>query len=177
MKKVPLTEKQIEGLKQDVFAIVTHWTAGTYSQVFDHYHFCITWDGLKARVVQTRSLRERGAHTWKRNTGRIGISLCGAFPGFPIRKEQVEAMAKLVAELCFLLDIELDGTHEANDLNNPSVVHNVPNVTDHVFYAKMDKYGKPDIGEHLKPMLQKAKWYLSKIKTGEVKLEYTKGMF
>ncbi len=177
MQKSPLTEKQIQSLKQDIFAIVLHWTAGTYKATYDHYHFCITWDGLKAHTVQTRSLREKGSHTWKRNTGRIGISLCGAFTGYPIRKEQLEAMSKLIAELCFRLDIDIDGFHNAQDLNDPRISHKTPNVTDHVFYAKIDRYGKPDIGEHLKPVIQKAKWYFSKLKSGEQKIEHTLGIF
>lgn len=177
MPKAPLTEEQIQALQQLIFAIVLHHTAGTYKAIYDHYHFCITWDGFKARAIQTRSLRERGSHTWKRNTGRIGISLCGAFTGYPIRKEQLEVMAKLIAELCIRFRIELDGFHDAQDLYNTVVTHKVPNVTDHVFYGKMDKYGKPDIGEHLKSVLHKAHWYYGKLKSGEQKFEHTKGMF
>ena len=177
MRKTPLTQTQIDGLKQYLFAIVAHWTAGTYNAVYDHYHYCITWDGLKAKAVQTLSLREKGSHVWKRNTGRIGISLCGAFSGYPIRREQLEVMSKLIAELCLRFGIDLDGFHQAFDLTDPSVSHKVPNVTDHVFYGKMDRYGKPDIGEHLKPVLQKAHWYLSKLKSGEQKYEHTIGMF
>jgi hypothetical protein len=172
-----LSQKQLEQLKQVVCGIVLHWTAGNHKTTYDHYHFCIVWDGKGADVVQTRSLMEKGAHVWKRNTGRVGISLCGGIKDFPIHVEQVEAMAKLVAELCIFLNIDIKGTHVAMDLNDTNKFHKVPNVTDHVFYGKMDKYGKPDIGELLPVVLNKANWYLQKLKSGESKSEYMKGFF
>jgi hypothetical protein len=171
-----LNKAQIDGLKQMICGVVLHWTAGSYKNTYDSYHFCITWDGKKAHAIQTRSLREKGAHTWRRNTGRIGISLCGGIKEYPIRNEQVQAMAKLIAELCILLDIELKGSHVAMDLYDNSKFHDVPNVTDHVFYSKMDKYGKIDIGELLPVVLNKAGWYLGKLKSGEHKFEYTKDL-
>lgn len=173
----PLSKKQVEGLKQVLSGIVLHWTAGSYTAVYNHYHFNIKWNGEEAEVVQTLSVRERGAHTWKRNTGRIGISLCGAYKGFPIHKGQIEAMGKLAAELCFLFDIDPNGKHTAMDLYDTSKFHNVPNVTDHVFYGKMDKYGKPDIGELLPVVLNKMQWYYSKLKSGEHKLQYTANIY
>lgn len=173
----PLNKKQIEGLKQVLSGIVLHWTAGTHTATYNHYHFNIKWNGSDAEVVQTLSVRERAAHTWRRNTGRIGISLCGAFKGYPIHKAQIEAMAKLSAELCHLFEIDPKGTHTAMDLYDTSKFHNVPNVTDHVFYGKMDKYGKPDIGELLPVVLNKMHWYYSKLKSGEMKPEYTVKIF
>jgi hypothetical protein len=168
----PLTKKQIDSLKQVISGLVLHWTAGTYTATFKHYHFNIQLIDGKPKVVQTLSIGERAAHTWRRNTGRIGISLCGAAKGFPIHKVQIEAMAKLVAELCFLLDIDPKGNHVAMDLYDTTKFHQVPNVTDHVFYGKLDKYGKPDIGELLPVVLNKMNWYYSKLKSGEHKLEY-----
>jgi hypothetical protein len=173
----PLNRKQVEALKQVICGIVLHWTAGTYSATFKHYHFNIKWDGEEASVVQTLSVRERGAHTWRRNTGRIGISLCGAAKGFPIHKGQIEAMAKLAAELCFLFEIDPTGTHTAMDLYDTTKFHNVQNVTDHVLYGKMDKYGKPDIGELLPVVLNKMQWYYSKLKSGEHKLKYVQDIY
>lgn len=171
-----LNKTQIDGLKQVICGIVLHWTAGSYSNTYDNYHFCITWDGEKAHAIQTRSLRERGAHTWKRNTGRIGISICGGIKEYPIRVAQVEVMAKLIAELCILFDLDLNGKHIAMDLFDSSKFYDVPNVTDHVFYSKMDKYGKVDIGKLLPVVLNKSAWYFSKLKSGEQKPEYTKGL-
>lgn len=171
-----LNSKQIDGLKQVICGIVLHWTAGSYKNTYDDYHFCITWDGDNADAIQTRSLRERGAHTWRRNTGRIGISLCGGITQYPIRDRQIEVMAKLIAELCIIFDLDIEGTHLAIDLFNNAKFHKVPNVTDHMFYAKMDKYGKVDIGALLPVVLNKAKWYLVKLKNDEHKFEHTKDL-
>jgi hypothetical protein len=156
--------------------MVLHHTAGSYTTLSKHYHYCIQFDKKlnKAVVRQTRSVREIGAHTWKRNTGRIGIAVCGAYIGYPIQDPQWQAMAKLVAELCILFELDMDGKHTAMDLYNDNLFHSVPNVTDHVFYAKMDKYIKIDIGErNLKYVLEKAKWFYEKIKSGKVAREYT----
>ena len=171
----------IDQVKSLIKGIVLHWTAGTYSQTFDAYHFNITWDAKKgAQVVQKRSVKSVGAHTWKRNTSRIGIALCSENwtlrPNCPTKNDQLEAMAKLIAELCIELGLNHKGTHKVWDLYR-SVQHDVPNVADHVFYAKMDRYGKSDIGKHLPVVMGKVDWYIAKIKSGEMKREYTLNVF
>lgn len=173
--------KALESVKPLIKGIVLHWTAGDYKTTYDDYHFCITWDEKAgANVVQTRSVKSVGAHTWKRNTGRIGISLCSEnwVPGKPrpTKPEQIEKMAKLVAELCLALDMDLDGTHKAWTLSGSRMV-DIPNVTDHLFYSKLDGYGKIDIGKFLPVVMVKAKWYMSKIKSGEQKLEFSQKTF
>ena len=56
--------------------IYLHWTAGHYGQAYDDYHLNIDRDGTLYKTC--RSLTEEKAHTWKRNTRSIGISLdCG----------------------------------------------------------------------------------------------------
>jgi hypothetical protein len=171
-----LTEKQINNLKDIIHAIVLHHTAGSYTSTSDHYHFCILYSKKTntASVKQVRSVKEIGSHTWKRNTGRIGISVCGAYVGYPVQLCQFEAMGKLVAELCILFEIDMKAKHKAMDLDNTHLFHDVPNVADHVFYAKMDRYIKIDIGEkNLAYVLEKAMWFYAKIKSGHVKREYT----
>lgn len=175
-----LTPTQIEDLKKYITGIVFHWTAGTYTTLSDHYHFCVVFDGKKAKVVQTKSVRERGSHTWRRNTGKVGISMCGMYDNpetkgldYPLKKEQIEACAKLAAELCFILDIDPEGTHELRDLKNPLVTFKAPNVTDHMFYGKKDNYFKPDIGDYLTLVHDKTIWYYGKLKEGKTKREHT----
>src|SRR3989338_8169247 len=75
--------------------MVVHWTAGDYEDTYPHYHYCVRGDG---RVVATLSLKRKGSHTWKRNTGAVGISMCGGGRAFPIRPIQVERTAKIIAE-------------------------------------------------------------------------------
>ena len=56
--------------------VYLHWTAGHYFQKFADYHINITADG--AIWLMTEDLSEVLAHTWKRNTGSIGVTLCCA---------------------------------------------------------------------------------------------------
>jgi N-acetylmuramoyl-L-alanine amidase CwlA len=130
--------------------LTLHWTAGGYTQTFDDYHFCVKGDGA---VVQTLSISKKGAHTWKRNSGNIGVSMCCMADGCPVTDKQREATARLVAELCgmFGLDVERD-------------------VHDHAYFARLDGYypERWDVGEELTPIKAKAKWYRIQIKSGEM---------
>lgn len=176
-----LTQTQIDFLKKHVKGICLHWTAGTYSQTFDHYHFNITYDGKLAHPKQTRSIYEAGSHLYKRNTGMIGISMCGmANKNYPIEEHQVEVTAKLTAELCLVLGLDPAGTHVVNDLTVPGKTHTVPVVADHKTFAKIDYPGQRwDIGHEgdpvaLYPLIyKKVQWYYAKLKSGEQKREFT----
>ncbi len=58
--------------------IYLHWTAGNYGQVYDDYHLSIDRDGTVYATCD--NLLEFKAHTWRRNSGSVGICLCcGAF--------------------------------------------------------------------------------------------------
>ena len=70
--KIKRMAKQAKG---GITTIYLHWTAGHYGQVFDDYHLCIDKDGTVYATCD--DFRERKAHTWKRNSGTIGIALCG----------------------------------------------------------------------------------------------------
>lgn len=151
-----LTQKQIDFLKKHLEEVTWHWTAGSYSQTFPSYHFNITYDGKLAHVKQTLSLYEKGAHVSKRNTGKIGVTMCGMAKGCPIEDHQVEVCAKLTAELMFIFDIKLDDVH------------------DHAYYAKLDKYypNRWDVGS-LEPLLRKkTAWYFDRLQKGLSKVEY-----
>ena len=97
--------------------IYLHWTAGRYNQFFDDYHLNIDGDGKVYRTCT--SLDERKAHTYQRNSGAIGISLCCALDASwqgqkpdlgscPPTTMQLIAMAKVVAVLCAGLGIAID---------------------------------------------------------------------
>ena len=160
--------------------ITNHWSAGSYTQTFDDYHFCITWDGKKAQVIQTLSLTERGSHCWRRNTGNIGVSMMCMAEKYPVRLEQVEAMAKLNAELCLYFGLDPNGTYTAQKIDPDSGApifgaFEAPIVSDHAFYARKDGYSslRWDIGNHMAPVKAKTLWYYNKLKSGEIKPEYT----
>lgn len=106
--------------------IILHWTAGSYKasrRDRDAYHFIVEGDGT---VVEGDYPPEANAHirpphyaahTGRGNTGSIGVSVAamhGAHgwprmvPGrYPITDTQLDAMAKLVADLCRRYDIPI----------------------------------------------------------------------
>lgn len=56
--------------------VYVHWTAGHYYQKFDGYHVNITGDG---KLWLAAPLDEVLPHTWRRNSGSVGIALCCAY--------------------------------------------------------------------------------------------------
>ncbi len=107
-----------------------HWSAGHYGQFFDDYHINIDYDG--SIYVSTDDFAEIKAHTWRRNTGAIGIALAccykantNDFGPEPPTEQQIEAMARIVAVLCKTLDLTID----------------VERVMTHAEAADLDDYG------------------------------------
>lgn len=96
--------------------IYLHWSAGHYGQPFSDYHFNIDHDGSVQASVD--DLAVTLAHTWRRNTGSVAVSLmCCAFASTtslgqePPTEAQVECMAQLVAVLCRELGLPCDYAH------------------------------------------------------------------
>lgn len=110
--------------------IFLHWTAGHYEQMFGDYHYNITGDGLIYCPVD--SLTQTLAHTWRQNSGAVGVALCCCYDGNthclgpePPTEIQVETMAQVVAALCLGLGLPPTGGH----------------VRTHAEQADMDGYG------------------------------------
>ena len=81
--------------------VYLHWSAGRYNSVFDDYHINIT--GAGKIFVTTNDLSEIKSHTWRRNTGSIGISLCCAYNAtsndlgeYAPTAIQIETIAKVI---------------------------------------------------------------------------------
>jgi hypothetical protein len=96
--------------------VYLHWSAGHYHQFYDGYHISIDDDG--SIFVVTNDLSEILSHTWRRNSGAIGVSLaCGAFctssdlGNEPPTEAQIESIAQVTAVLCKYLDIPIDFDH------------------------------------------------------------------
>lgn len=96
--------------------IYLHWTAGHYNQKFDDYHVNITGDGKL--WVSTDDLSEVLSHTWKRNSGAVGITLCcGVGSGSrdlgdePPTAAQIEAMAQAIVAVADGLWLTIDKKH------------------------------------------------------------------
>lgn len=104
--------EQAQNFGRDV-KLYLHWSAGHYGQFFSDYHINIDRDG--SVYVSTDNLAEVKAHTYKRNSGAIGISLSCCYQATtnnlgpePPTNEQIEAMAQVVAVLCKALDLTVD---------------------------------------------------------------------
>lgn len=109
-----------------------HWSAGHYGQFYADYHLNIDADG--SIYATTDDLSEVKAHTWRRNTGAIGVSLacCAGATSNDLGEEpptelQIECLSQVVTVLCSCADIPLDGAH----------------VMTHAEAANLDDYG-PD---------------------------------
>lgn len=113
--------------------IYLHWSAGHYFQKFDDYHVNITADGKL--YVATDDLAEVLPHTWKRNSGAVGISLCCAYGATtndlgeePPTAQQIEAMAQAVWKVADALWLTIDKNHvlthgEAADNEDGNYLH------------------------------------------------------
>ena len=160
--------------------ITLHWTAGSYTQTFNDYHGCIRGDGRRGA---TRPLTIKGAHTWGRNSGNIGESLCAMAPGCPVKPEQVETMAAVVAEHCHRFNIPLRGVVKLPAMRVqgsrlvaiPGKTILAPTVADHAWYARADGYypDRWDIGATYEVVMEKAAWYLQRIASGRRGYEHT----
>ena len=108
--------------------IYLHWTAGHYGQFFGDYHLNIDADG--SLHTDMDSFMDLKAHTWRRNSRAIGISICccyGAsidadgnidYGSEPPTQDQLDMMAKVVAKLCVEIGIYPEGnvwTHGLHD--------------------------------------------------------------
>lgn len=157
--------------------ITIHWTAGSGLQTFPEYHFCIQADG---EVVHTLPIAEKGAHTWRRNSGNVGMSMCCCPPSHPPTPVQIEHTAKLVAEVCHRFGIPVQGKYVGpsyKQVDGELVTIGTadhPTVTDHAHYARADGYypDRWDIERYLEPILAKARWYLDALVAGSILVEF-----
>lgn len=152
MKEVTLEqlEEYASGACGAITKVYLHWTAGKYQSTFESYHINITGDGKI--FMSTPDLYDLLAHTWRRNSGAVGVAICcgyGAvaneghnadFGDYPPTNEQIESMAKVVAVLSKALGLEI----------NPS------NFMTHCEAATEDGYG-PYSGD---PETRWDLWYL-----------------
>ena len=114
--------------------IICHWTGGVYepnATDLSHYHYLITGSG---KVIEGKYKPEDNLdctdgkyaqHCGGGNTGRIGIALCGMWSkDYPIKRIQLEAMCKLIAQLCNKYSIPITSntimTHSEFGEKNPA---------------------------------------------------------
>lgn len=96
--------------------VYLHWTAGRYDTCFDDYHICIT--GTGDIMLMTNDLTGILAHTYRRNTGSIGVAMCCAYGAstnqlgeYAPTAKQIEVMAQVITALCDGLWLTIDKKH------------------------------------------------------------------
>lgn len=123
--------------------ITIHWTGGGYKPNNidkQSYHFLIGGDGrvYKGKYTPEDNINctdgKYAKHCGGGNTGNIGVAICGMWnKDYPIRRIQLEAMCKLVAELSIKYGISIS----------------TKNILTHMEYGKAhpstSSYGKIDI--------------------------------
>lgn len=92
--------------------IYLHWSAGKYGTVFSDYHINITGEGIIYCTVNDLSIVL--PHTYKRNSGSIGVSLCCAYNAtsrdigpYPPTAIQIDALAQVGCILADALKIPI----------------------------------------------------------------------
>lgn len=117
--------------------IYLHWSAGHYGQFFDDYHVNIDSDG--SIYVSTDDLSDVLAHTWRRNSGAIGVSLACAYDADtqnlgdePPTADQIEAMAQVTWQLCDGLWLTIDKNHV---MTHGEAADNEDGIRPHPTYA------------------------------------------
>lgn len=111
--------------------IYTHWSAHDYRSVFPAYHFCVGLDAAgEVVVVNTHDVTENmrnvyddpdrpyAAHTRKRNSFALGISVMameGARPDdfgrYPLTDALIDGLCFLGARLCKVYAVPIDAEH------------------------------------------------------------------
>lgn len=116
--------------------IYLHWTAGSYDTVFADYHINITGNGS---VYLTGDLDEIKSHTWRRNSGAVGVALCccagggsGWLGNYPPTDDQIQAMAQVIVALCDGLWLTVDKDHV---LTHGEAANNEDGIYPHPAYA------------------------------------------
>jgi hypothetical protein len=172
--------------------LVYHWSAGTYDQAFDAYHYSIVFDKAKqkAHVIKNLSVTQKGQHLWTRNSNMLAISF-SAMRGavnttnhaglYPVTPEMITAAAKLGAELCawYSIDPRSALTLPKKKIMGQSLVPvqgtiEVPAVTDHATVAKFDQYfpDRVDVGSFMVPIKYQLNDHYDKLKSKTAEFMY-----
>lgn len=126
--------------------IYLHWSAGHYNQKFDDYHINITGDG---KLWLADSLDAILAHTYKRNSGAVGISMCccafatsADLGDEPPTTAQIEAMAQAIAAVADGLWLTIDRNHV---LTHGEAADNIDGIYPHEEYGPLTTVERWDL--------------------------------
>lgn len=145
--------------------VVIHWTAGPYLMAFNSYHYVAVWDAAakQAHVVQCLQLGQLGQHTYRFNTGSVGIALACMGPGCPTVPELLDAGARFTAE--FMAWHQLD----PHQLGANSEAQLIDHATVNEF---IDQGGKIDIRDVWSEFVAKVQAYHAQLKAGTIQWRY-----
>mgnify|MGYP000852909471 FL=1 len=117
--------------------VYLHWSAGHYGQFFDDYHINIDSDG--SFYVATDDFSDMLNHTYRRNTGSIGISMaCCAFATTndlgdePPTTAQIDAMAQAIVAVCEGLWLTINKEHV---MTHGEAADNEDGIYPHEYYG------------------------------------------
>lgn len=111
----------IAGCSKLADRITCHWSAGDYNTVYGNYHLSITGDGRIFTPVDSFDVKL--SHSWKDNTGNIGICLCAGHLAYlngtsnyslgecPPTDVQLDTMAQCIATIMKGTGISLDNVY------------------------------------------------------------------
>lgn len=167
--------------------IYLHWTAGRYATngeggIFGDYHINIDGDG--GIYVTTNDLTDIKNHTWRRNTGAIGIALCCCYNattsdldagGYAPTAKQIEVMAQVIDRVANALWLTIDIAHvmthgEAADNADGAFMHEPYGPLSTVERWDLQFLGTPESPRYLRSyddpatggnvLRGKANWYM-----------------
>ena len=117
--------------------IYLHWTAGKYDTTFSDYHINITGDG--SIYVSTTVFSKTLSHTWRRNTGSIGIALCACYGAtsndlgdYAPTAKQIEVMSQVIDRVATALWLTIDKEHV---MTHGEAANNEDGIRPHPCYA------------------------------------------
>ena len=126
--------------------IYLHWTAGHYFQKFDDYHLNITADG---KLYLAADLDEVLTHTYHRNSGSVGITLCCAAGAKsynlgeePPTAAQIEAMAQAICAAADGLWLTIDKKHV---MTHGEAADNIDGIYPHEPYGPLTTVERWDL--------------------------------
>lgn len=128
--------------------IYLHWTAGSHTSVFDDYHINITGDGQI--YISTDDFADVLSHTYMRNSGAVGITLCCAYGAslnkslwdYPPTEKQIEVMAQVVAVVAKALWLTIDMNHV---MTHSEAADNIDGLHTHEPYGAFSTFEKWDL--------------------------------
>ena len=179
------------GAMGKVDRIVNHWAATPYFFETPKYHFIVVKEPKSGQfqIRQGLSYKHRGEHTWRRNTGALGVSMAcmgedkdangRVVTRYSPLREMVILQAYTNACLGGIFGLGLEGTVLKTDvkydsrtgtLDSTGKLVNVPVLVDHAIEAKRDGYfpERWDIGEYWDDMRQWTMFFRQWITSGSI---------